>query len=43
MVRLLINRAKTDPNVIAEADHIDVLKAAQIVYEEGIGFANITR
>jgi malate dehydrogenase (oxaloacetate-decarboxylating)(NADP+) len=37
MVRLLTNRAKTDPNVIAEADHIDVLKAAQIVYEEGIG------
>jgi len=40
MVRLLINRAKTDPKriVFAEADHIDVLKAAQIVYEEEIGF-----
>ena len=39
MVRLLINRAKTDPKriVFAEADHLDVLKAAQIVYEEGIG------
>jgi malate dehydrogenase (oxaloacetate-decarboxylating)(NADP+) len=40
MVRLLTNRAKTDPKriVFAEADHLDVLKAAQIVYEEGIGF-----
>ena len=39
MVRLLINRAKTDPKriVFAEADQLDVLKAAQIVYEEGIG------
>ena len=40
MVRLLINRAKSDPKriVFAEADHLDVLKAAQIVLEEGIGF-----
>lgn len=39
MVRLLTNRAKTDPKrvVFAEADHLDVLKAAQIVFEEGIG------
>ncbi len=39
-VRLLTNRAKTDPKriVFAEADQLDVLKAAQIVYEEGIGF-----
>jgi malate dehydrogenase (oxaloacetate-decarboxylating)(NADP+) len=39
MVRLLANRAKTDPKrvVFAEADQLDVLKAAQIVYEEGIG------
>ena len=39
MVRLLTNRAKTDPKriVFAEADHLDVLKAAQIVLEEGIG------
>jgi malate dehydrogenase (oxaloacetate-decarboxylating)(NADP+) len=38
MVRLLTNRAKTEPKrvVFAEADHFDVLKAAQIVYEEGI-------
>ncbi len=38
MVRLLTNRAKTDPKrvVFAEADHLDVLKAAQIAYEEGI-------
>ena len=39
IVRLLINRAKLIPKriVFAEADHLDVLKAAQIVYEEGIG------
>lgn len=39
-VRLLTNRAKTDPKrvVFAEADHLDVLKAAQIVYEEKIAF-----
>jgi malate dehydrogenase (oxaloacetate-decarboxylating)(NADP+) len=39
MVRLLANRAKTDPKriIFAEADHLDVLKAAQIVLEEGIG------
>lgn len=39
MVRLLTNRAKTDPKriVFAEADHLHVLKAAQIVMEEGIG------
>lgn len=38
VMRLLMNRAKTDPKTIvfAEADHIDVLKAAQIVHEEGI-------
>lgn len=38
MVRLLINRAKTNPKrvVFAEADQLDVLKAAQIVFEEGI-------
>jgi malate dehydrogenase (oxaloacetate-decarboxylating)(NADP+) len=40
MVRMIINRAKTNPKkiVFAEADHLDVLKAAQVVYEEGIGF-----
>lgn len=39
IVRLLINRAKLSPKriVFAEADHLDVLKAAQIVHEEGIG------
>ena len=38
MVRLLHDRAKVAPKrlVFAEADHLDVLKAAQIVYEEGI-------
>jgi malate dehydrogenase (oxaloacetate-decarboxylating)(NADP+) len=40
MVRMIINRAKMDPKriVFAEADHLDVLKTAQIVHEEGIGF-----
>jgi malate dehydrogenase (oxaloacetate-decarboxylating)(NADP+) len=40
IIRLLHNRAKSDPKrvVFAEADHLDVLKAAQIVYDEGIGF-----
>ncbi|GGD83075.1 NADP-dependent malic enzyme [Planktosalinus lacus] len=39
IVRLLVNRAKTDPKrvVFAEADHLDVLKAAQIIYDEKIG------
>jgi malate dehydrogenase (oxaloacetate-decarboxylating)(NADP+) len=39
MVRLLTNRAKSNPKriVFAEADQLDVLKAAQIVHEEGIG------
>ena len=38
MVRLLHDRAKLSPKrlVFAEADQMDVLKAAQIVYEEGI-------
>lgn len=40
IVRMLTNRAKTDPKriIFAEADNMDVLKAAQIVSEEGIGF-----
>jgi len=40
MIRLLTNRARTNPKriIFAEADQIDVLKAAQIVHEEGIGF-----
>ena len=39
VVRLLHNRAKNNPKrvIFAEADHLDVLKAAQIVYDEGIG------
>ncbi|MBC7642254.1 MAG: NADP-dependent malic enzyme, partial [Flavobacterium sp.] len=38
LLRLLTNRAKTDIKrvVFAEADHLDVLKAAQIAHEEGI-------
>jgi malate dehydrogenase (oxaloacetate-decarboxylating)(NADP+) len=38
IVRLLLDRAKTNPKrvVFAEADQLDVLKAAQIVFEEGI-------
>ncbi|MAN58536.1 MAG: NADP-dependent malic enzyme [Flavobacteriaceae bacterium] len=39
IIRLLLNRARTNPKriVFAEADHLNVLKAAQIVHEEGIG------
>jgi len=39
LMRLLTNRAKADPKTIvfAEADHLDVLKAAQIVHDDGIG------
>ncbi|MDC0097747.1 NADP-dependent malic enzyme [Flavobacteriaceae bacterium] len=39
IIRLLYSRAKQNPKriVFAEADHLNVLKAAQIVYEEGIG------
>jgi malate dehydrogenase (oxaloacetate-decarboxylating)(NADP+) len=38
LVRLLLGRARTNPKrvVFAEADQLDVLKAAQIVYEEGL-------
>ena len=38
-IRLLHNRAKRSPKsiVFAEADHLDVLKAAQRVHEEKIG------
>ena len=38
IVRLLHNRAKLNPKrvIFAEADQLDVLKAAQIVYDEGI-------
>lgn len=40
VVRMITNRAKTDPKkiIFAEADNMDVLKAAQIVSEEGIGY-----
>ena len=39
-VRLIHNRAKMNPKrvVFAEADQMAVIKAAQIVYEEGIAF-----
>ncbi|MEP3838284.1 MAG: NADP-dependent malic enzyme [Algibacter sp.] len=38
LIRLLLNRAKLNPKrvVFAEADQLDVLKAAQIVHEEGV-------
>ncbi len=38
IIRFLMDRAKTNPKriVFAEADHLDVLKAAQIVHEEGL-------
>ncbi|MGH1384391.1 NADP-dependent malic enzyme [Kordia sp.] len=39
IIRLLHKRARTNPKriVFAEADHLDVLKAAQYVYDERIG------
>ena len=38
IIRLLTNRAKMNPKrvIYAEADHIEVVKAAQIAYDEGI-------
>ncbi|MDQ5930667.1 MAG: hypothetical protein QG594_2455, partial [Bacteroidota bacterium] len=38
MLRMITNKAKMDPKkiVFAEAEHLNVLKAAQIVYEEAI-------
>ena len=38
VMRLLMNRAKANPKkiVFAEANHLDVLKAAQIAYEDGL-------
>ncbi|MDH7913307.1 NADP-dependent malic enzyme [Winogradskyella sp. SYSU M77433] len=38
LVRQLLGRARTNPKrvVFAEADQLDVLKAAQIVYDEGV-------
>ncbi len=38
-IRILHNRARTSPKkvIFAEADHLDVLKAAQRVYDEKIG------
>lgn len=40
LIRLITNRAKLNPKrvVFAEADQLAVLKAAQIVYEEGIAY-----
>ncbi|RXP64569.1 NADP-dependent malic enzyme [Lutibacter sp. HS1-25] len=39
LMRMLTSRAKSNPKsvVFAEADHLNVLKAAQIVLEDGIG------
>lgn len=38
IIKLLMDRAKSNPKrvVFAEGDHLDVLKAAQIVFEEGL-------
>lgn len=40
IIRHMHNRAKNNPKriVFAEADHLDVLKAAQIVHDEKIGY-----
>ena len=39
ILRMIHDRAKSSPKkiVFAEADQLDVIKAAQIIYEEGIG------
>lgn len=39
LMRMIMSKAKADPKTIifAEADHLDVLKAAQIVHDEEIG------
>ncbi|UMB52665.1 NADP-dependent malic enzyme [Lutibacter sp. A64] len=39
LMRMITERAKANPKsvVFAEADHLDVLKAAQIVHDDGIG------
>ena len=39
IIRLILDRARLDPKriVFAESDQLDVLKAAQIVHDEGIG------
>lgn len=39
LMRLITNRAKSEPKTVifAEADQLSVLKAAQIIYDEGIG------
>jgi malate dehydrogenase (oxaloacetate-decarboxylating)(NADP+) len=38
IIKLLMDRARSNPKrvVFAEADHLDVMKAAQIVFEEGL-------
>ena len=38
-IRMLMSKAKSNPKTIifAEADHLHVLKAAQIIHEEGVG------
>ena len=45
LVRLLLNRARTNPKrvVFAEADQLDVLKAAQIAHDEGIAHPILLR
>ena len=43
IIRLLMAKAKSDPKkvVFVEADRLDVLKAAQIVYDEGIAIPTL--
>lgn len=40
VMRIIGNKARTEPKriVFAEADNVKILKAAQIVFEEGIGY-----
>ena len=39
-MRVIGNKARRDPKriVFAEADNIKILKAAQIVFDEGVGY-----
>ena len=40
VMRVIGNKARRDPKriVFAEADNVKILKAAQIVFDEGIGY-----
>ena len=45
VMRIIGNKARNDPKriVFAEADNLKILKAAQIVFDEGIALSNFIR